>query len=448
MSKGKLGKPWRMRWEPAEWLKVATMAVGMIEQGCGTADAIQGAQRAVLPRHRWHEAAYIAKLATPSNITWQKYLTSVSAMSAAERDSILLAEVRSPKPSKEQLSQPAKPEPSPEPAPAVTQSRKPGENAGHVTRWTGREWALVARAARWEAERFPDEPLHVHVNRAQQWALPPDRQRPVTAITQAFYKRSDSGRSLLAVQVQEGINRGWTINNIPFTPPGSEPDTPDTPPPAPAEPVEAAPSIGGALPIAPQFATLTEAAKAFGETMMHALDSLLHTHTQLMLAEVNQRITATAADTGTQVAAMIEAAMRRTVHSMVEQELGGPVSPPAGPADEPAASESIKPAPIPQVEPRRARVKVDVIGTLNSPVRVQVRDSFADASDVDLRFFDGSHHERYKPDPNRHCIFLSKRASHGLFDKLKKYKIQPIYVEPSAAYITHAIEELQRAAMQ
>lgn len=459
MSKDKPGT----NWSSAEWLKVAAMAHGLIEQGQTHRDAVLAAQMAVLPRSRWRETAKLSHAVAPSMTTWPKYLKQVQSMSPDERTAVLLADAPPP------VGTPVDPPPAPPPPPPVVEAKKPKKpkesrlkpygtsdkrvdvEEGHIVRWTSREWALIARAAKWVSEHSPGLPLPRQVNEAQVWTLEPDRLRPYSSIVQSYHGRKN-GQRILALQLAAGLERGWTINSVEFNPPGSKPEKqePEVLAPPPVEVGQspeadtlttAAPATGGALP----SSNLTEAARTFGETMMRALDTLLHTHSQHLLGQVNDRIGAMATDMGTQVAGMIEAAMRRTVHSMVEQELGGPVSPPVPPADEPASVETS--APIPGETPPRKRLKVDVVGTINGPVKSQVRDQF-NGVDIDLRFFDGGHHQRYKPDPNRHTIFLSGRASHGLFDKLKKYKIQPIYVEPSVSFITHAIDELQRSAMQ
>lgn len=455
------------QWSAAEWLKVTAMAYGLIQQGQKHRDAVVAAQTAVLPKSRWREVAKLVHATAPSMLTWPKYLKQVEAMTPAEREAILLADAQPPV---RGLDPDRVPAPAPAPAPEV-QAKKPrkpqkprtkspetsdkrpagGIHGVSIVKWTRNEWALIARSAKWLSERVPSMPLTRQVNEVQVWTLPADRLRPYSSIVQSYHQRKNGQRTLV-LQLAEGLERGWTINTIPFTPPGSEPEKKAeaieelAPPPvqvgqSPEADIltTAAPATGGALP----SSSLTEAARVFGVTMTQALDTLLASHSQHLLGQVNQRVSTMAHDMGNQVAAMIEAAMRKTVHSMVEQELG-PVSPPASPADEPA---HIDAAPIPGDTPPRKRLKIDVVGSINPPVRTLVRNQYS-GTDIDLRFFEGGHHERYTPDPARHCIFVSKRASHGLFDKLKKYRIQPIYVEPSASYITHAIDELQRSAMQ
>lgn len=456
MTKDKMGG----NWSPAEWLKVATMALGLIEQGTSHKEAIKAAQVAVLPRHRWRQPERLAHATAPSMVAWPRYLNQAKAMTPAEREAVLLADAPPPVKTKARAVVEDVPPPAAAPAPAPvvkkpqaprakaygTDDKRPAGAVG-IVRWTSREWALIARAAKWVSEHSPGLSLAKQVNEAQVWTLPPDRLRSYGAIVQSFNARS-KGQRVLALKLAEGLNNQWTIDKVPFAPPGEQAKEAEelAPPPAvvgqsPEADIltTAAPEAGWALP----SPLLTEAAQAFGKTMMQALDTLLASHSRHVLDQVNTRIGTLAHETGAQVAAMIEAAMRKTVHSMVEQELG-PVSPPASPANEPAPIEA---APIPGETPPRKRLKIDVVGSINPPVRTLVRDQYS-GTDIDIRFFEGGHRERYTPDPARHCIFVSKRASHGLFDKLKKYRIQPIYVEPSASYITHAIDELQRSAMQ
>lgn len=428
MSKTKVGKSWTK----AEWLKVATMAYGLIsEHGQLHRDALRAAQVAVLPRKRWRPLAKLAHTTAPSNLTWQKYLKLASDMTPDQREQVLLASLPSDAVADEA--------PAPTPAPAEELSKGEGITFNMV-RWTTREWAIIARAAEWEHHQDPDAKLWENVDDAQKWALPADRQRSRNVIAQSYHKRKDDGKRLLAVLLDDGKNNRWQIDGIAFTPPGTEPEKSEelAPPPVVVEELSTAEpfTTGGALP-----SSIAEAAKAFGDTMMQALGALLHTHQQAILNEVNARITLTAAETGNHIAAMIEAAMRRTVHSMVEQELGGPINPPAPPANEPANGSVI----LGEATPRK-RVKIDVVGVPHGVMMHEIQRSI-DESIADVRFIhpDAS----YAPHGGRHIIMIQQKISHSLSNKIKAAKIKPIFVpRATAGHVTHAIEELQRSALQ
>ena len=497
MTKGRALRGYHIRWEPAEWQKVATMAVHLIDkQQLSAEDALWNAHRAVLPEHRWQERTTIKRLSSTNSHgeVWRKYASVAALMTAEQREAILQQEIKSPAPSKKHLAaiaaaqakEAAKTERSEKIAQRVAtfkanheaeiaQRIANGELAHHkfnkgappyrpvvapgtAIRWTKRELAFLARAAEWTHQQYPESKLWEQVVYAQQ-ILGPDvvRPRAISGIKQSQYKAKYGVPTLLEL-MQQGKNDAWLIESIPFVPPGSEPAAP---PPAPddvaaiaapvPEPAEAPPSAAPAQPatVAPPAAhsTIAEASKAFAETMLGALDKLLTTHSRVLLDEVNQRIAESSVRMGAQVAAMVQDGMQQAVHQFMQIELGGPITPPpAPPAVSPTADKPAEPLGAPESMAQRARLKVDVIGVLNPIMRNQVRDQFTKG--VDIRFFDGDHHTRYKPAEGRHVIFLSKRSSHGTFDKLKKYGVKPIYVEPSTNLINHAIEELQRSTHQ
>lgn len=465
------------RWLPQEWLKVAAHAVTLIERnGLAPFDALWAAQNE-LPEHRRQPRQTIERFASESvhGEIWRKNAAIVLSMSVADRDALLLRSVASPKAPK-QVAPPPPPPPAPKPA-AKPRNRiveVPGSggkrkiirpeappyqvvaHSGSAVKWTQREWALIARAAKWVSEQYPQSKLWEQVFYAQQWTLDADRQRAMGGMRQSVDHGPTHMR--LANRVAQGLQDGWLIENIPFVPPGSEPEAAAEPAedlaaiaasvPEPVEAPPAAPSMPAATLAPPAVhSTIAEASKAFAETMLGALDKLLTTHSRVLLEEVNVRIAESSVRMGTQVAAMVQAGMQEAVHQMMQIELGGTITPPpAPPAVSPTADKPAESLGASEETEQRARLKVDVIGALNPIMRNQVRNQFTKG--VDIRFFDGDHHTRYKPAEGRHVIFLSKRSTHGTFDKLKKFGVKPIYVEPSAGLINHAIEELQRSAHQ
>lgn len=188
---------------------------------------------------------------------------------------------------------------------------------------------------------------------------------------------------------------------------------------------------------------MTAASLAFAATMQHALDTLLQTNTTLVMREMQARIEANSQAMAAQVAGMVESGMRKAVHRMMEQELGGSVAPPT---DSPGASllndgpRRHDPSPIPSE--RRQALAVDVIGFEIGHQQTTVRDAFA--GEVDIRFVHPDT-SNYTPMPNRHAIIMQGRCPHAMTEKLKKHRIQPIAVQRTPGHVIHAIEELQRA---
>lgn len=507
MSRGVTGRPYHMRWLPEEWARVAVVACVAVQAGESTADAVFNAQRVTLPKHRWHPLDHLRKLTAGGvrGAVAAKYIAQASGMTPAQREAVLLREVKHPKAGAHDLpeaSAPPAPAPKAERAPRAAKAPKPQKPAkeprykmpeppkredGTLVRWTSREWALIARSARWVAERQPELPLYAQVAEAQAWTLPVDRQRAVTGITQSFYAR---GGTWLAQQLKEGLDHGWTINTVPFTPPGSVPEPRGIMPELPslkaererlaaeatattqaAEAAEAASAVTSALnapppgPIAPAPAgSLAEACNAFAAHMMAGLGTLLETHTRIMAGRFEEKIESTV----TSLAAILESGMRKAVHAMVSAELGGDVAPPPGKPDtsspvngtgsvefidiererradsgvgfrtEPTDSE---PAP----EPLK-RIKIDIVGVPNGALASQIRSELP--PNVDARIFEPTSSSAYVPHKGRHCIMLIHKIPHSLSRKVKAAGVEPIYVKPTVFYVTHAVDELVRGTVQ
>lgn len=190
---------------------------------------------------------------------------------------------------------------------------------------------------------------------------------------------------------------------------------------------------------------------------MGALDTLLMTHSALVLHSIESRLADQATSTAKQLATLLETSMRDSVRAIMEHELGGPVtapsSSPAGmatatphyaPAPQPApAIESPAPAAAPEPAPKGRQLKVDVVG-LNTPdLEQRVRRGFG--PEVDLRFFSPDSAGSYSPHRGRECIVVVSRIPHTLKYKIKAAKIEPLYVKATEGHVIHAIEELQRA---
>lgn len=490
MTNGSRYRAYHMRWTPDEWLKVATLALGFLEDhGYTKADeALDAAQRAVLPSHRWRESKDIRKQAGDNGV-WHDYMGRVMAMTHEERLAILAREVKSPEPKHAEVIDETPPPPAPEPvAEAKIYKRRtkaeralhpPGDRSGgeycytpreildmvpqdaggHVVRWTRKEWALLARGVKWvEANRSDLPRTWQKLLYAQTFVLDRDRQRPAASISQSAI--DSKRRKAIDEPLALGMSDEWTIKHIPFNPPGSEAQAETTAEP-PVEPVTVAPEAAPAMPLPPipapvaipappaQLSTLAEAAKAFGETIMGALDQLLATHSRLMMEQVNARLTASAQEVGTQVAALIETSLRKTVHTIVETELGGPVAAPHAPAPNvppsTAGGVNIDAVHSHQLPRTARRLKVDIVG-VNEKILAEIKERMP--ADIDARLVHGNQIHSYTPSRDRQCILITERIPHAMFNKIKREKIDPIYTKPTAGHVMHAVEELQRAAMQ
>lgn len=467
-----------IRWLPPEWLKVAAHAVNLIERnGAQPVDALWAAQNE-LPEHRRQPLETIKRF-TGENVhgdIWRKNAAIVLSMSDADRSALLLRSVASPKAPKVAPKLAAPPPPKPEKPATKPHGRAvevPGgggkrkiiraeappyavvAHSGHSVKWTDREWALIARSAKWVSEQYPQSRLWEQVFYAQQWTLPADRQRAMGGMRQSVDHGPQHMR--LANRIADGLRNVWQVEGIPFTPPGSEPAAPaELPTPAPvaspvrpAEAMEAPPSPAP-TPQATQAppvvrSSLAEAAKAFGETMMSALDTLLASHSHALLAQVNERIEASAVAMGANVAAMVQAGMARAVHDMMQIELGGTIAPPAAAEVAQAPKPEAGGVNIDAVHGLR-KIKVDVVGVPHGTMLHEIQRGI-DLNAVDVNFVhpDGA----FAPHRGRHLIMIQQKIPHSLSNKIKAAKIKPTFVpRATAGHVIHAIEELQRSAHQ
>ena len=452
-----------IKWNAEEWLRVAVNMLPLLDAGKTKYVALANAQRKVLPKNRQQHDQWIAHTTQPA----RKFIDTKLqlARDLPEEQRALFRPVAAA------TSEVA------EEKGALRADRKMarrGSDEGRVyagAKWTEREWALIARMVKWFKVNGAQQVLSRLVIEAQELVLPADRRRSLPGIQASVA----GGR--LEKNMAKGTANIFLVTDVPFNPPlppGAEQPqqatemaqirdeiagvqlTPPPPPNSPAispvsvapgptettarESTSAAPAPGG---ISTIREAMTAASLAFAATMQHALDTLLQTNTTLVMREMQARIEANSQAMAAQVAGMVESGMRKAVHRMMEQELGGSVAPPT---DSPGASllndgpRRHDPSPIPSE--RRQALAVDVIGFEIGHQQTTVRDAFA--GEVDIRFVHPDT-SNYTPMPNRHAIIMQGRCPHAMTEKLKKHRIQPIAVQRTPGHVIHAIEELQRA---
>jgi len=428
------GEPGYTRWQPSEYLKVAVCALPLIDKGKTVAEAYYAAQRQALPRERRRELPDIRKLTY--NGSPQKYIDLARKLPEAER---LALTPPPPEPRKKPLVKL-----KPAPRVKLDDGRDYGKDDGGAKRWITREKALLARRILYWQEKGDTRALSRLFIEAQEIELERDRRRPIASIQAGV-----TGGKLQAT-LDEGKQAIWQVQSIPFKPD----DEPTSSSPAagdeadrigamelhdPAQAEQAAKTAVEA-PNDPQATTLaptgeralSDAAKAFGDTVMQALDKLLHTHTEIILGNVYAKLSDHAASTAANIGAMIERGLRETVHKIVEAELGGPVAAPSTPA-------------APALHARQLKVDVFTFpdGVLQDKVQREVRATFNGSTD--LRFVNPDA-RNYTPDPERHCIMLTQRIPRALSNSITAIGIEPIYIKATPAHVVHAIEELHRSA--
>lgn len=415
-----------MRWTPSEWQRVAVATLPHLDKGLEVGAALYRGQR-VLPMSRRREEDTFQRLQHQAST--KRQLEAARAMTPEQRAEIV---------------PPAPPRKTPAPRKSLDEGRDYNRQDGGVIRWTTLEKARVARQVNQWLAAGDTRALSRLIIEAQELVIDRERRRPITSIQQA----TSTGRN--EEIIAEGTANIWLLQQHEASAAEAEPCTPDpgasqAPIEGPEPAAEAASPTQAPITPTPAPRALSEAARIFGETVMGALDTLLATHTEVLLREVYAKLSATAAATSDeiakQVAAQIERGMRETVHKIVEAELGGPVSPP--PAAEAAAPAAQPAATMPQPKAKPQPIKVDVVGLVNGTMEQQVRQAIN--GHADLRFFDPDSRNGYAPHRGRHCIMVTQRVPHALKDKIRASGVEPIYVKSTPGHVIHAIEELRRS---
>ena len=394
------------RWIPEEFTLVAAHALPLVDdKGFGLIEAYAKAQRFALAERRWKDIPTLRRMATSGNDkTLAKYLKLVREMPPEQRPALkgdaALVRIELPSPRKR----------GPEPKPKV-------EYRGNV-RWTDSEKALLAR---WVMDRrrnhHDKRALTTMFVYAQDEVLPIERRRSRHGIwaSQDNIERAFAFGSANQKLIEQPLQATTTafeeaISEHLERQPASEP----------AE--RAAPPLATVAPGMRQIA-LSEAARAFGETMMGALDTLLGAHAALIMGEVRQRLDRI----GNDVALNLQSSIAQMVHSALEKELG-PVAAP----DAPVMAAPPEPAP--------KRLVVDVIG-LTGHAAAEVRSAFN--GNTDIRVIDQSKIESWSPrTPN--TILVTKFTGHAAEFKLKRAGLKPIRVNGAAGSVIEAIKALHQ----
>ncbi len=379
------GDPGYTRWVPSEWLRVAVFALPLIDKGGTlTKELLDKAQRRALPKARHRD------LDSLKAAVWTiapKYIEQARAMTPEQRA---------------EIAPPPVPRKTPAPRKKLDEGRdysKPGQSV----RWTTLEKARVARQVDAFKAAGDKRVLGRLIIEAQELVVEPDRRRPVNSIRQ--------GSTYNDLMIEEGRANAWLLDEV------------DEQRKAEAETVmeivtarpETAAAPAAALPIDSTPRALSEAAKAFGDTVMSALDKLLAAHAESIFA----KFSAMASTTSAQIAARIEQGMRETVHQIVEAELGGPVS---------AAAR---------------RLRVDVFGFPNKLDWSRVQSAFNGRTD--LRFFNPDDARRYVPEHGSRVLFLTERIPPAVMNSIEAAGIKPTIVKSSTGEVIEAIKALHEA---
>lgn len=371
-----------IRWLPSEQRQVASYALPLMdEHGMQIVDAFMKAQKVALPRVRWHSIEALRRM---------NYGSASSTM--------------------RRIVEEARKNPGHAPAPAP-KPKPPSPTGKTLTRWTTHENALLARHVKAMQDAGDTRSLALLCFEAQQHVLPPDRHRSKDSLLV-------TRRTLVAAH-ENGLRNIWTLPPLPAPAAPASELTPE-PPPAPQEsapaPAPAATQATQAPPILSRHSGLSDAARAFGDTVMGALDTLLSHHASLIMAEVQSRMGRLA----DQVAASLTDNIKVIVHGAIEKELG-----PIGPTEEP---------------PRPRRLVVDVVGLIGQQVE-EVRKSFN--GDTDIRFISADHGGTWSP-RTENCVLVTKFISHDVQDKVKSWGFKPVFANGGAASVIEAIEGLRK----
>lgn len=445
------GDPAYMRWTPSEWIKVAVHALPHLDKGQSVVNALREAQLTALPPDRHRDDDALKNLARQSPV--KRNIEKARALPTGMRDDIAKQRHRN--------------------------SLDDGRNysgRGGLVRWTTLEKARIARQIDAWRDAGDTRALSRLIIEAQELVIDPERRRPITSIQVAAVNGANSKNERM---IAEGRANIWLLSETPSPAPVAEAQveasaaTQSQPIDEPLPTAETAPPDSSLRtqhppqempgPAAARMQS-TQAARAFAETMVGALDSLLADHTDTVLREVHSKldesIRTTAQQIAAEIAARIEMGMRATVHRIVEAELGGPVSPPtAGDLPAEPASSSINAGDIGHAQtpvdeprhngndeqadrPRKPQLKVDVVGLVGNNI-TEVRSAFN--GDTDLRFIDPDHLNAWAPHKGRHVVCAVRWIPHKAKHKLRAVGMQPINVHGSVGTVIHAIEELHRS---
>jgi hypothetical protein len=439
------------RWTPAEMLAVAAQLAPLLQRGVPRRQALGAAQIAALPENRWQNEQSLRNMSYPSTMKpMDSYVAKFNAMPAAQRAALqgqrLVNERPEPLAGGEPISRRGNNFDRWAIKPITAAQRRYG-GAG-LLRWTQREKALLARMVQHYRQFGVRASLYLMFAAAQELVIPVDRRRSMTSLRRDAVGRRTGDKARLQTILDEGLAALWTVKDIPFDPPYPPGQKPPADPAAPAQAAETpipAP-IPSPTPLsppepplqAPTGSSLADATRAFGQTMMGALDTLLQRHAALMQQQIAQQLGTQMAGIGTQVAALVEHGMREAVRQMIERELGGPVAP--------LQAQQPDDHPQPQLHDddgtaaARWRLKVDVIGLDDGSVCQRVRQAFN--GDTDIRFI-APDDKRFQPVRGRYVVLVYSRVPHRLTHTIQAAGLEPIYTKPAAAQVIATIGKLR-----
>lgn len=423
----------RLRWDESEWMNVIGATLPLIAKGSSKVDALDKAQRKVLPRVRYRDRVSLGKLCTPSNGGFDAAVARFKALPAAERATY-----------------------SPAPPPAASPKAVPPKaelEAGNV-RWTSRERALMAA----DVELLRREPgytelllQHLYI-KAQPMILPADRQRAEGGIKQSAY----AGQ--LQRAHEDGLANGW---QYPETQDPFRLGTTATPAAAPA-PVDPVPEPPAPLPES-EPSEIAAAVAAFGASMMDGLARLLtardaslsqqmseqasqHMTTQAQaLQSVVEQVTTLPDRIGPLVAELLQTQVARVaeevtqrVRAMLLEELGGPSTPSPPATSSPAPTQAAN-------GPRERVLRIDVLGTVAPDWMARIREAISEADE--LRFIDFDSAREFAPHRGRHLILMQQgKIPRVLQQKLEATGVKPLVVRDAGGHVLRAVQDLKSGA--
>jgi hypothetical protein len=402
-----------VRWTDEECLAVGTKALEYMHHSSDVIQAFKKAQREVLPRSRHRTERALQQARSPS------------ASRSLDR---LLAEARQETGAPKLQLSPGNIEP-----PDAPIKNEPGK----VVRWSREELGLMAWAHDKMREQGDTRPMSSVIYDVQRHVLPLSRRRVKTSLHVACSKK-DGGRPAMAMLLDQG--RAFIKTLPPEQRPGYQPPAPPPEPVAVAAPEQAPQAPPTLLETSPATAPgtqretrLSDAAKAFGDSVMAAIDVLLGAHETLLLSEMQHRLSRVADD----VVSRLGGNIKDLVHQSISAELGGPIAVPAPPV---AAPEPL-PAPPPPDPPKPKHLTVDIIGLLGAQAET-LRKTFN--GDTTFNFIDASDRE-WQP-RNAPIIMMTKFVSHRFENICRNAGAKPIRINGGVTAVVSAVDSLRKTA--
>lgn len=434
-----------IRWTPDEYLRVAVNALPYLTPG-DDFEALRKGMRLALHRSRWRPDPELRSMAGQAHrlIAFHEAMKKAEKLSEREREKYRSVNIELPVVDEPPFD-PASTRSVFGPKPKGQTTKDEKVYTGDI-RWNDREKALLARRVLYWQQQGNKRPLSRLYIEAQEIELPPERRRSRGGLYQA--NGANAAPSLSDYLAQGKAHLGLIVG-VPFDPARAAYEEPAAPAPAPApvepEPVAAPPPppeppqapepVQATTPPTPVRSSIAEAAKAFGDTVMGALERLLTAHEAALMSQVQERLDGIALSLAGTIAAQLRGAVASTVQRTIEQELGGPV---AAPVEAP-------PPPPPEPEPEQAsKVRppgIDVIGLPHTGQQQIVKDHCN--GHVDLRFIHKGARTSWHYEPhNRMVVLINERVPHKVSNKIKTSGVRVALARPTAESVIKAVESL------